>query len=65
MTRLSLRVKWWQLRDRLLGLEVIRPVRKLSDQELTALRERWQAQYRSLPPAAETIFRQGGIDEQH
>ena len=46
MTHLSLRVKWWQLRDRLFGRQVLRPARTLSDEDLSRLRERMLARYR-------------------
>jgi hypothetical protein len=46
MTRLSLRVKWWQLRDRLFGRQVLRPATTLSDEDLSRLRERMLARYR-------------------
>jgi len=46
MTRLSLRVKWWQWRDRLFGRQVLRPATTLSDEDLSRLRERMLARYR-------------------
>ena len=46
MTRLRLRVKWWQLRDRLFDRQVLRPAGTLSDEDLSRLRERMLARYR-------------------